>query len=401
MGSLYLLPRSYSPLGLVSHGFTLVFVNTLTLLPDLTMSCDSWDSNAGYDIVPRPNPGDHLNPIACYLGEHMEEFLTHPYASPLFGDFKGFPPMLIQAGECEVLRDEITLLAHKAKLVGVEVRHELYEDAVHVFQALPFLETAQLAFSSCRDFVLHFLPQYQRKTPQELAGATERGLEEEIGTEAQRVVAGDGTETTSPREDISSESSAEQSRERTELAAEASREGSPSRSDEDEPSWSARWPTPSERQDEGVYFRRKRKGTATALQPHAHESENLSMKAHSERHKPQPPSLRRLHSTISFIADASYRSASEHVQSAPAPREPALERQRVAAASTIRPWTVTPSMTSAKTLVASPSLRNDVSHPDLQSLIQQYASTGPAHETLTIRPEDSPRRRRARTLSER
>ena len=61
---------------------------------------------------------------------HMEKYLTHPYASPLFGDFKGLPPMLIQSGEVEVLRDEVTLLAHKASLAGVEVRHELYEDMV-------------------------------------------------------------------------------------------------------------------------------------------------------------------------------------------------------------------------------------------------------------------------------
>ena len=80
-----------------------------------------------------PNPGDHLNPVACYLGqEGMEKYLTHPYASPLFGDFTGLPPLLIQAGDSEVLRDEITLLAHKASLAGVKVRHELYEDAVRV-----------------------------------------------------------------------------------------------------------------------------------------------------------------------------------------------------------------------------------------------------------------------------
>lgn len=387
------------------------------------MSCDSWDSNAEYDIVPRPIPGDHLNPIACYLGEHMEKFLTHPYASPLFGDFKGLPPMLIQAGDCEVLRDEITLLAHKAKLAGVEVRHELYEDAVHVFQALPFLETAQHAFGSCRDFVLHFLPQYQRKTPQELAGATERGLEEEIGTEAQRVVAGDGTETTSRREDISSSSSSTgQSSERPELAVDASRDESPTRSDSDsvdEPSWSARWPTPpesEESEDEGEHLRMgtKRKDTATTTptKPHTHEPERTNVKAHSERHKPHPrPSLRRLRSTFSFIADASYRSASEHVQSAPAHHErsePALERQQQAAAATpaptaVRPRTATMSMTPAKAPVPSPtlrkSLRHDASHPDIHSLIQQYASTGPAHETMTIRPEDTPRRRRSRTLS--
>ena len=60
----------------------------------------------------------------------MEKYLTHPYASPLFGDFKGLPPMLIQAGEAEVLRDENTLLAHKATMAGVEVRYELFEDMV-------------------------------------------------------------------------------------------------------------------------------------------------------------------------------------------------------------------------------------------------------------------------------
>ena len=387
------------------------------------MSCDSWDSNAEYDIVPRPIPGDHLNPIACYLGEDMEKFLTHPYASPLFGDFKGLPPMLIQAGDCEVLRDEITLLAHKAKLAGVEVRHELYADAVHVFQALPFLETAQHAFASCRDFVLYFLPQYQRKTPQELAGATELGLEEEIGTEAQRVVAGDGTETASRREEISSSesSSTEQSRECPEIIVDAGREDSPTRSDTDsvgEPSWSARWSTPPESEGsegEGEHLRMKRKDTLPKSQakPHTHDSERTNVKAHSERHKPhRRPSLRRLRSTFSFIADASYRSASEHVQSAPAHHErgePALERQQHAAAvaattaPAVRPRTATFSMSPAKTPVPSPTLRKnlrlDASHPDIHSLIQQYASTGPAHETMTIRPEDTPRRRRSRTLS--
>jgi acetyl esterase/lipase len=97
------------------------------------MSCDSWDSNAEFDVVPRPDPASHLDPIACYLGENMERYLTHPYASPLFGDFSGLPPMLVQCGDSEVLRDEITLLSHKATLAGVELRHELYEDAVRTF----------------------------------------------------------------------------------------------------------------------------------------------------------------------------------------------------------------------------------------------------------------------------
>lgn len=94
------------------------------------MSCESWDSNASFDVVPVPTADNHMNPIALYLGENTEEYLTHPYASPLFGDFKGLPPLLVQAGDAEVLRDEIALLAHKATLAGVQVMHELYEDAV-------------------------------------------------------------------------------------------------------------------------------------------------------------------------------------------------------------------------------------------------------------------------------
>lgn len=94
------------------------------------MSCDSWDSNAPFDVVPVPIQDHITNPVALYLGENMGKYLTHPYASPLFGDFKGLPPMLIQAGDAELLRDEITLLAHKATQAGVTVRHELYEDAV-------------------------------------------------------------------------------------------------------------------------------------------------------------------------------------------------------------------------------------------------------------------------------
>ncbi|KAF8971680.1 Alpha/Beta hydrolase protein [Flammula alnicola] len=161
---------------------------------DLTMSCESWDSNAQYDVVPFPTADNHMNPIALYLGEHTERYLTHPYASPLFGDFKGLPPLLVQAGDAEVLRDEITLLAHKATLAGVQVMHELYEDAIHVFQAYPFLEASRRSFESMQEFVRYILPQYQSRSPQLLAAIAERGMEREIETDRSVVVGGDGVE---------------------------------------------------------------------------------------------------------------------------------------------------------------------------------------------------------------
>lgn len=55
-------------------------------------------------------------------------------------------------GDSEVLRDEITLLAHKAALAGVRVKHEMYVDQVHVFQSFPFLDAATVAFRSIAKF---------------------------------------------------------------------------------------------------------------------------------------------------------------------------------------------------------------------------------------------------------
>ncbi|KAE8256374.1 hypothetical protein A4X13_0g2681 [Tilletia indica] len=120
---------------------------------DLTLSCDSWDTNSKYDYLPMPPSGSHMNPVHAYLGDDIEQYLTHPYVSPLFADMHGLPPLLIQCGDAEVLRDEGTLLAHKASLAGVSVRHELYEDCVHVFQAFLFLDASRKALQSARHFM--------------------------------------------------------------------------------------------------------------------------------------------------------------------------------------------------------------------------------------------------------
>ncbi|KAE8543325.1 hypothetical protein D1P53_000027 [Cryptococcus gattii VGV] len=173
---------------------------------DLTMSCGSWDENADSDVVPRPETDDHLNPVGCYLGpEGIATYLTHPYASPLFGDFHGLPPMLIQSGDSEVLRDEITLVAHKATLAGVNVTHELYEDMVHVFQMFSFLPATMTAINNVGVWVRTTLPKIEMEQrqaaglgkDQQEVGALDvdvtESMEEEIG-KGNRVVAKDGQE---------------------------------------------------------------------------------------------------------------------------------------------------------------------------------------------------------------
>ncbi|GAA5921592.1 hypothetical protein JCM3775_003121 [Rhodotorula graminis] len=140
---------------------------------DLTMSCESWTTNRPYDYLPTPNDeDDHMHPVKCLLGDQIDKYLTHPYVSPLFGKFEGLPPLLIQAGDAEVLRDEITLLAHKAAIAGVKVEHEIFEDCVHVFQAFLFLEASRKAFQSQRSFVKHTLPRLKRKAAERAAAAS-------------------------------------------------------------------------------------------------------------------------------------------------------------------------------------------------------------------------------------
>jgi sialidase-1 len=58
----------------------------------------------------------------------------NPLASPVFGDYRGLPPILIQTGEHEMLRDDSLRVAKKARGDGVPVTLEIWPGMVHVFQ---------------------------------------------------------------------------------------------------------------------------------------------------------------------------------------------------------------------------------------------------------------------------
>jgi epsilon-lactone hydrolase len=62
-----------------------------------------------------------------------------PALSPLVADLRGLPPLLVQAGEVEILLDQITSLAESARASGVEVTFTVYPDMFHDFQALATL----------------------------------------------------------------------------------------------------------------------------------------------------------------------------------------------------------------------------------------------------------------------
>lgn len=76
----------------------------------------------------------------------------NPLASPVFGDFRGLPPILIQTGEHEMLRDDSIRVAKKARADGVPVTLEIWPEMVHVFQIRGLPESRE-AVRRIGDFV--------------------------------------------------------------------------------------------------------------------------------------------------------------------------------------------------------------------------------------------------------
>lgn len=66
-----------------------------------------------------------------YYGEHDPR---NPLISPIFGDLGGMPPLLIHAGEYEILRAEAIRYAEKAQAAGVYVKLKVWEGMIHAFQ---------------------------------------------------------------------------------------------------------------------------------------------------------------------------------------------------------------------------------------------------------------------------
>lgn len=57
-----------------------------------------------------------------------------PLASPVFADLEGLPPLMIQAGGGELLRDDIIGFAEKARNSGVLVEFEIWKGMFHCWQ---------------------------------------------------------------------------------------------------------------------------------------------------------------------------------------------------------------------------------------------------------------------------
>jgi acetyl esterase/lipase len=97
---------------------------------DLTLSSPSLDRNAATD--PEVNRVSLARWAELYLAGADPR---NPLVSPVFGDLRGLPPLLIQAGTAEAIEDDAVRLAMAAQAAGVPVTLELYEDMIHVWHA--------------------------------------------------------------------------------------------------------------------------------------------------------------------------------------------------------------------------------------------------------------------------
>jgi epsilon-lactone hydrolase len=86
-----------------------------------------------------------------YLGAAQPK---DPLASPLFGDLKGLPPLLIQVGTDEHLLDDARQYAERATAAGVLVTLEVWEGMHHVFQLdVAHLESSRIALDHAAQFL--------------------------------------------------------------------------------------------------------------------------------------------------------------------------------------------------------------------------------------------------------
>ncbi|KAJ1642971.1 hypothetical protein LPJ64_005215 [Coemansia asiatica] len=131
--------------------------------PDLVSQRPSIRQNDKFDYlaaIPHESPLCQSRlfyaPGRPYSQELIAE-MAHPLVSPINGDFKDFPPTLIQVGDKEMLFDDISELHHNMLAANPD-RHgsfiyECYADMLHVFHQFLDLPAAQEAFISAGKFI--------------------------------------------------------------------------------------------------------------------------------------------------------------------------------------------------------------------------------------------------------
>lgn len=120
---------------------------------DLDCTGDSFKKNVKIDFMCTPE-GLILD-ARLYLGDTNPR---NPLASPLYANFHGLPPLLVEVGTDEILHDDSIRVAESAKEHGVEVQLDIWDNVGHVFQAFAaFAPEGQEGIEKIGEFVQRIL----------------------------------------------------------------------------------------------------------------------------------------------------------------------------------------------------------------------------------------------------
>ncbi|MDX2077375.1 MAG: alpha/beta hydrolase [bacterium] len=116
---------------------------------DLTGTAPSIIENARYDsgiswqtLIPS---------ISAYAGDID---IRHPMISPVFADLAGLPPVLIQVGDIEILRDDSLQFAEKAQKAGCQVKVSIWRGMIHGWHMYRIIPEARQATDEIVSFIL-------------------------------------------------------------------------------------------------------------------------------------------------------------------------------------------------------------------------------------------------------
>jgi acetyl esterase/lipase len=130
---------------------------------DSTLASPSWKTNARTDPMLGPLIAPLLRiPRALLLwGGWIQTRINprDPVVSPVYGDLSRLPPVLVQASEAEMLRDDCRRYVNRAVAAGSPVRLQTWDHMVHVWQIFyPDLPEGREALDEIGRFVAEVAP---------------------------------------------------------------------------------------------------------------------------------------------------------------------------------------------------------------------------------------------------
>jgi len=122
---------------------------------DLTKTGDSHFTNEGVDYVLTTYDGLLAGAARLYAGDHA---LTDPLISPVYGDFKGFPPTYLVSGTRDLFLSNTVRTHRKLRAAGVDADLNVYEGFSHA-EYLKVLDSpeSQQVFAELEEFLLKHL----------------------------------------------------------------------------------------------------------------------------------------------------------------------------------------------------------------------------------------------------